>query len=669
MSALSVLSPIVPTATGGTASASAEAAASDGLFAGMVAAVAPSTATPNSDGHAPLDLPAAESDAVEASVSDATVIVAPAWPPIPLIAPAPPPVAPSSDATDANAADATPPLSSAPLPNPPATDAARVTAPPADASATLADALPLPNTSVAPAAPLAADPAEPTPAAEAPMAQAQGGESTRPEAARAPDPSPHQSSYAQARTEPTADRTPEGRATAEVPARPTPPAAGAGEILASSRADAVESAPRSAAPSTRPTTFASEAGPAPQPSPTSTDASAGVEADQARVEAHAQTRSSLPASPQIAAAATHGAPPPVEPPSQTQAEPLKALADAPRVEVAQLPQQSAPATVASPAPRLQTMAMPQPVAALPTEVADAPEPTASAPAASISSDAEVEAAPPKAQPAPQTALPTTAAPAAPVTPARNGSSRLDDRPSNAASSSSQTDAKADAKGGALGAPASPQSPAAAQATTPSAPTLSDNVAAKPVAPVEAAPVDASAAPDLAPSQQVLDAQNATPAASRDLGLSQLSRATVETTAQLASQILKKLDGRSTRFDMALTPEGLGRVDVSMEIDSEGHLTARLAFDNPAAATELRGRADELRRQLQDAGFQLTQDSLEFSERNPSSGFGGGGAFDRAPDRRAFAGAARVAAQADAVLPPPGAWTSLSLTPDRVDMKV
>ena len=136
----------------------------------------------------------------------------------------------------------------------------------------------------------------------------------------------------------------------------------------------------------------------------------------------------------------------------------------------------------------------------------------------------------------------------------------------------------------------------------------------------------------------------------------------------AAQIARKLDGRSTRFDMVLTPEDLGRVDVSLEIDSDGRLTARLAFDNPAAATDLRGRADELRRQLQDAGFHLSQDSLEFSERNPSSGFGGG-AFDRPPDRRAFTGAARLAADADLAVPPAGAWTSLSLTPDRVDLKV
>lgn len=175
----------------------------------------------------------------------------------------------------------------------------------------------------------------------------------------------------------------------------------------------------------------------------------------------------------------------------------------------------------------------------------------------------------------------------------------------------------------------------------------------------------------APVQPPAAAQTAAPqesGAPRDLGLSHLSRATVETTAQIAAQIIKKLDGRSTRFDMALTPEGLGRVDVSLEIESDGQVTARLAFDTPAAAADLRARADELRRQLMEAGLHLSSDDLEFAERDPSSGFGGG-AFERQPDRRAFTGAARLAAEADSVVPPPSAWTSLSLTPDRVDLKV
>ncbi len=210
-------------------------------------------------------------------------------------------------------------------------------------------------------------------------------------------------------------------------------------------------------------------------------------------------------------------------------------------------------------------------------------------------------------------------------------------------------------------PAAATAPAArpSPATSPAAPTAPPPALAPPSADADAPVPPPAFAETVGPEAS---------AASRDLGLSQLSRATVETTAQIAAQIIKKLDGRSTRFDMALTPEGLGRVDVSLEIESDGQVTARLAFDTPAAAADLRARADELRRQLMEAGLHLSSDDLEFAERDPSSGFGGG-AFERQPDRRAFTGAARLAAEADSVVPPPSAWTSLSLTPDRVDLKV
>lgn len=152
---------------------------------------------------------------------------------------------------------------------------------------------------------------------------------------------------------------------------------------------------------------------------------------------------------------------------------------------------------------------------------------------------------------------------------------------------------------------------------------------------------------------------------RGLGLSTLSRATIETTALIAAQIQNRLNGRSTRFEMALTPEGLGRVDVSIEIDSDGRMAARLAFDNPAAATELRGRADELRRQLEQAGLHLEGDALQFTERDPSSADRGFSGFDR----RAFARASDLNDQTDQPGIEPATWHSLSLTRDRVDLKV
>ena len=160
------------------------------------------------------------------------------------------------------------------------------------------------------------------------------------------------------------------------------------------------------------------------------------------------------------------------------------------------------------------------------------------------------------------------------------------------------------------------------------------------------------------------------AITHDASLSTLSRATIDATAQIAAQIIRKLDGKSTRFEMALTPDDLGRVDVKLEIDAEGRLAARMAFDNPAAAADLRGRADELRRQLQDAGFHVPDDAFEFAERDSGSS-----AFDRGPSdqndnqrqNRAFSAASRLNAEIDVAQPP--RWMSLSLSPSGVDLKV
>ena len=162
-------------------------------------------------------------------------------------------------------------------------------------------------------------------------------------------------------------------------------------------------------------------------------------------------------------------------------------------------------------------------------------------------------------------------------------------------------------------------------------------------------------------------QTETAAPARDHSLSTLSRATIDATAQIAAQILRKLEGRSTRFEITLKPAELGRVDVKLDVDSEGRLAARLAFDNPAAATDLRGRADELRRQLEQAGFQMADDAFEFAERDSGSS-----AFDRGQDarhgqNRAFAAAARLKSEIDMAQPPQ--WLALSLSPAGVDMKV
>ena len=83
------------------------------------------------------------------------------------------------------------------------------------------------------------------------------------------------------------------------------------------------------------------------------------------------------------------------------------------------------------------------------------------------------------------------------------------------------------------------------------------------------------------------------------------RGSPQTVANLAAQIAKKLEGRLTRFDLELNPQGLGRVDVRMEIGATGRISAAMTFDTPAAAAELRARANELQRHLEQAGFDLS----------------------------------------------------------------
>lgn len=103
------------------------------------------------------------------------------------------------------------------------------------------------------------------------------------------------------------------------------------------------------------------------------------------------------------------------------------------------------------------------------------------------------------------------------------------------------------------------------------------------------------------------------------------RGAPETVANLAAQIIRKLEGRSTRFDVELNPADLGRVDVRIEIGAQGRVTAAMAFDNPQAAAELRGRAGELRQALEQAGF------------NVSGGLSFDVAGDKGQNGQAFAG--------------------------------
>ena len=141
-----------------------------------------------------------------------------------------------------------------------------------------------------------------------------------------------------------------------------------------------------------------------------------------------------------------------------------------------------------------------------------------------------------------------------------------------------------------------------------------------------------------------------------------ARGSPETVAGLAADIVRKVDGQSTRFDLQLDPYGLGKVDVAIEIDRDGKMTAALSFDSAQSAADLRGRAGELRLALEQAGFDIPEGGLTFDLSGQNAGFGGREAAqqDRAWNGRAFQRAQTGAEEADLSLAAtpytPSRWT-------------
>lgn len=94
---------------------------------------------------------------------------------------------------------------------------------------------------------------------------------------------------------------------------------------------------------------------------------------------------------------------------------------------------------------------------------------------------------------------------------------------------------------------------------------------------------------------------------------------VENIAALSAQITRRLGSKSTSFDMELRPADMGRVEVKLEIAHDGKLTAHLRFDSPVAESEFKGRQDDLRRQLEQAGFKMDDASLSFASGDQGRG--------------------------------------------------
>ncbi len=125
------------------------------------------------------------------------------------------------------------------------------------------------------------------------------------------------------------------------------------------------------------------------------------------------------------------------------------------------------------------------------------------------------------------------------------------------------------------------------------------------------------------------------------------RGAPETVARLAAGMIEKLEARSGRFDLQLDPNGMGSVDVRVQIGADGQLTASLGFESARAAAELRGRSDELRQSLEQAGFTVPEGGLSFDFTGQGQGQQGRPGPDLADSRRGGAAFARALVAQDA----------------------
>lgn len=86
--------------------------------------------------------------------------------------------------------------------------------------------------------------------------------------------------------------------------------------------------------------------------------------------------------------------------------------------------------------------------------------------------------------------------------------------------------------------------------------------------------------------------------------------------------LRALDG-SSRFDIRLSPEDLGRIDVKLDIDGDGQVRAHLVVDRPETLAFLQRDGDALQRAFEQAGFKPAETGIAFSLRDPGQDAGGG----------------------------------------------
>ena len=88
---------------------------------------------------------------------------------------------------------------------------------------------------------------------------------------------------------------------------------------------------------------------------------------------------------------------------------------------------------------------------------------------------------------------------------------------------------------------------------------------------------------------------------------------------VAVEIATQSQNGKSSFEIRLDPKELGRIDVRLEMDKDGHVTAKMMVDRPETLDLLKRDASNIERALQQAGLKTSDNAMEFSLRDQNFG--------------------------------------------------
>lgn len=92
--------------------------------------------------------------------------------------------------------------------------------------------------------------------------------------------------------------------------------------------------------------------------------------------------------------------------------------------------------------------------------------------------------------------------------------------------------------------------------------------------------------------------------------------------QVAFEVARQFEAGNTRFQIRLDPADLGRIDVKLDLDKQGTISAHMVVERPETLDLMMRDQRALQQALQHAGLDTSKTNLEFSLRqNPFAGTG------------------------------------------------